>query len=135
IMDTTRIRNRKQVRWTWFLSIVIPLAILVLFNVKIPGVERLWYLPPIYASINATTAVILILAVRQIRRGNQKNHERLMKTAIVLSVLFLTLYLAYHITSDSTPYGGEGFLKYVYYFILITHILLSVAVIPFVLVT
>lgn len=134
-MDTTRIRNRKQVRWTWFLSIVIPLAILVLFNVKIPGVERLWYLPPIYASINATTAVILILAVRQIRRGNQKNHERLMKTAIVLSVLFLTLYLAYHITSDSTPYGGEGFLKYVYYFILITHILLSVAVIPFVLVT
>lgn len=134
-MDTTRIRNRKQVRWTWFLSIVIPLAILVLFNVKIPGVERLWYLPPIYASINAATAVILILAVRQIRRGNQKNHERLMKTAIVLSVLFLTLYLAYHITSDSTPYGGEGFLKYVYYFILITHILLSVAVIPFVLVT
>lgn len=134
-MDTTRIRNRKQVRWTWFLSIVIPLAILVLFNVKIPGVERLWYLPPIYASINATTAVILILAVRQIRRGNQKNHERLMKTAIVLSVLFLTLYLAYHITSDSTPYGGEGFLKYAYYFILITHILLSVAVIPFVLVT
>lgn len=134
-MDTTRIRNRKQVRWTWFLSIVIPLAILVLFNVKIPGVERLWYLPPIYASINATTAVILILAVRQIRRGNQKKHERLMKTAIVLSVLFLTLYLAYHITSDSTPYGGEGFLKYVYYFILITHILLSVAVIPFVLVT
>lgn len=134
-MDTTRIRNRKQVRWTWFLSIVIPLAILVLFNVKIPGVGRLWYLPPIYASINAATAVILILAVRQIRRGNQKKHERLMKTAIVLSVLFLTLYLAYHITSDSTPYGGEGFLKYVYYFILITHILLSVAVIPFVLVT
>jgi len=62
-------------------------------------------------------------------------HERLMKMALVLSVIFLVLYVLYHMTSDSTSYGGEGILKYVYYMFLISHILLSVAVIPFVLIT
>ena len=58
-----------------------------------------------------------------------------MKTAILLSALFLVMYVAYHMTSDSTPYGGEGLLRYVYFFILITHIVLSITVIPFVLIT
>jgi putative membrane protein len=121
--------------WIWILSIAIPLAVAVLFTVKIPGVQRLGFLPPIYASINALTAVILITAVYQIRKGNRKLHERLMKTAIVFSALFLIMYMAYHMTSDSTPFGGEGVIKYVYYFILLTHILLSIIVIPFVLIT
>ena len=54
---------------------------------------------------------------------------------IGLSVLFLVMYVAYHMTSDSVAYGGEGFSRYVYYFILITHVLLSIGVIPFVLIT
>jgi putative membrane protein len=116
--------------WIWILSIVIPLAVAVLFTVRIPGVERLGFLPPIYATINGLTAVILVVAVYQIRKGNRKLHERLMKTAIACSVLFLVMYVAYHMTSDSTPFGGEGFVKYVYYFILLTHILLSIVVIP-----
>lgn len=58
-----------------------------------------------------------------------------MKSAITLSVLFLVMYVAYHMTSESTVYGGEGAIRYVYYFILITHILLSIIVIPFVLIT
>ena len=93
------------------------------------------FLPPIYATINALTAVILIISVIQIKKGNRKNHEFLMKTAILLSLLFLLLYIAYHMTSDSTKYGGDGILKYLYYFILITHIMLSITVIPFVLIT
>lgn len=121
--------------WIWILSIAIPLAVAVLFTVKIPGVERLGFLPPIYASINGLTALLLVVAVYQIRKGNRKLHERLMKTAIACSVLFLGMYMAYHMTSDSTPYGGDGTLKYVYYFILLTHILLSIVVIPFVLIT
>lgn len=131
-MKTTTLKYKG---WIWFLSIVIPLAVLILFRVKIPNVERLWYLPPTYASINAATVIILILAVRQIRKGNRKLHEKLMKTAIAFSVAFLVLYMMYHMTSDSTSYGGEGFLKYVYYFFLLTHIPLSVVIIPFVLVT
>lgn len=130
------IRNsRKQNGWIWFFSITIPVVIAALFTVKIPGVERLGFLPPIYATINGITAILLVIAVYQIRNGNRKTHERLMKTAILCSVVFLVLYMIYHMTSDSTPYEGEGFLKYVYYFVLISHILLSIVVVPFVLIT
>ena len=58
-----------------------------------------------------------------------------MTGSIVLSLLFLLMYVAYHMTSDSTAYGGAGAIRYLYYFILITHILLSIAVIPLVLKT
>lgn len=127
--------NKKQTILIWILSIIIPLAVGALFTVKLPGVDRMGFLPPIYASINAITAIILVVAVVKIRKGKRKPHEKLMKTAIGLSVLFLVLYMIYHMTSDSTPYGGEGLMRYVYYFVLVTHILLSIVVIPFVLIT
>ena len=116
-------------------SIVIPIVVAVLFTIRIPNVAPLDMLPPIYATINGVTAFLLVLAVMQIKRGNRKVHERLMKINIFLSLLFLVMYIAYHITSDPTPYGGEGLIRYVYFFILITHILLSVALIPLVLFT
>lgn len=116
------------------LSIIIPVAVAVLFGVKI-DLELPVFLPPIYATINAITALFLILAVIQIKKGNKEAHEKLMKSAIALSVLFLVLYVLYHMTSNSTAFGGAGIIKYVYYFILVTHILLSIAVIPFVLIT
>ena len=122
-------------KWIVILSILIPLVVVVLFGVKIPNVEPLSFLPPIYASINGLTAVILIVSLWAINRKKIKLHERLMKTAIILSVLFLIMYVAYHMTSDSTKFGGEGIVKYVYYFVLLTHILLSVVIIPFVLIT
>lgn len=116
-------------------SIVIPIVVAALFTVRIPNVAPLDMLPPIYATINGITAILLVIAVLQIKRGNRKVHERLMKINIFLSLLFLVMYIAYHITSESTPYGGDGLIKYVYFFILITHILLSIALIPLVLFT
>jgi len=116
------------------LSILIPVVVAVLFGVKIDA-ELPVFLPPIYASVNAVTALVLILAFMAIRKKNIKLHERLMKFAIILSVVFLVMYVAYHMTSDSTQFEGEGAIKYLYYFILITHILLSIIVIPFVLIT
>jgi len=116
------------------LSILIPVVVAVLFGVKIDA-ELPVFLPPIYASVNAVTALVLILAFMAIRKKNIKLHERLMKFAIILSVVFLVMYVAYHMTSDSTQFEGEGVIKYLYYFILITHILLSIIVIPFVLIT
>ena len=133
-VETKQPKNKYNL-WIWIISIVVPVAVAVLFTVRIPGVERMGFLPPIYAIINALTAVILIISVIQIKKGNRKNHEFLMKTAILLSLLFLLLYIAYHMTSDSTKYGGDGIVKYLYYFILITHIMLSITVIPFVLIT
>ena len=58
-----------------------------------------------------------------------------MKFAIGCSLVFLVLYIAYHMTTDSTKFGGTGSIKYIYYFILLSHIVLSIAVIPLVLIT
>jgi putative membrane protein len=121
------------------LSIIIPLAVAALFGINLRelgfDVKPLTFLPPIYASINALTAVLLVAAVIAIKKGNRKLHEQLNTSAIVCSLLFLVMYIAYHMTSDSTKFGGEGVIRYVYYFILISHIVLSVIVIPFVLLT
>jgi putative membrane protein len=116
------------------LSVVLPLAVAVLFKVKIPGYD-LSFLPPIYAAINGLTAILLVVAVVAIKNQRRKLHENLMKTCIGLSAAFLVMYVLYHMTSDSTPYGGEGPMRIVYYVILISHILLSVAVVPIVLFT
>ena len=133
-MENTKLENRYRI-WTWILSIAIPVSVAVLFRVRIPNVEPLDFLPPIYAGINAATAILLILAVIRIKKGDRFFHEIFMKICIVLSLLFLVMYVAYHMTSDPTPYGGEGTLKYVYYAILVSHIILSITVVPFVLVT
>ena len=116
------------------LSIVIPLAVAALFGIKIRGYD-FSFLPPIYASINALTAVLLVVSYISIKSGNRARHEFLNKTCLVLSGLFLVMYVLYHITSEATLFGGEGLIRYVYFFILITHIVLSVTVIPFVLFT
>ncbi len=129
------VNTKKQNKLIVALSIVIPIAVALLFKIRVPGVERLGFLPPIYATINAITAVLLVLAVIQIKKGNRGLHEKLIKIAMSFSVLFLLLYVAYHATSDATSYGGEGVVKYIYLFILITHIVLSIVVIPFVLFT
>ncbi|WP_339655709.1 DUF420 domain-containing protein [uncultured Maribacter sp.] len=125
--------ERKFNRLIAVVSIVIPVVVTILFMVKIPNVEPLSFLPPIYATINGITAVLLLVAVWAIKNGNEKLHQQLMTTNIFLSLLFLVMYIAYHMTSDSTSYGGEGVIRYVYYFILITHIILSIALIPLVL--
>lgn len=116
------------------LSVAIPLAVAVLFRVRIDGFD-FSFLPPIYASINGLTALLLVIALMAIKKGNRNLHEGLMKTCIGLSAAFLVMYVLYHMTSDSTPYGGTGTLRYVYFFILISHILLSIVVIPLVLFT
>lgn len=131
----SELREKRYKRGITVLSIAIPLVVAALFGVKLPNVEPLSFLPPIYATINGITAVLLIAAVIAIKKGNRSVHERLNTLAIVCSVLFLVMYVAYHMTSDSTEFGGEGAIKYVYFFILITHIVLSIVVIPFVLIT
>ncbi len=132
-------KEKKYNKWIVALSIIIPLAVAALFAVNLRtlgfNVEPFTFLPPIYATVNGLTALVLIFAVVAIKNKNRKLHERLMKFAISLSVAFLVMYIAYHMTSDSTKFGGEGYIKYIYYFILLTHIVLSVIIIPFVLIT
>lgn len=131
--------EKKYNKWIVVLSVAIPLVVALLFGVNLRklgyDVQPLSFLPPIYATINGITAVLLVAAVWAIKNGKRALHENLMKVAIACSVAFLAMYVAYHMTSDSTKFGGEGAIRYIYYFILVTHILLSVIIIPFVLIT
>ena len=117
------------------ISVLILVVVVALRFVRIESIPPLTFLPPIYATINGLTAVILILAYRSILAKNIKRHELLMKISIGLSVVFLVMYVLYHMTTDPTSFGGEGVIKYIYFFILITHVTLSVFIIPMVLVT
>ncbi|PCH50402.1 MAG: hypothetical protein COC22_05875 [Flavobacteriaceae bacterium] len=126
--------TKKYNKWIVILSILIPLAVVILFGVKIDA-ELPVFLPPIYATINALTSVILLAAFWAVKNKKIKLHEKFMKIALLFSALFLVLYVAYHMTSNSTKFGGEGSLKIVYFIILISHIILSIVVIPFVLIT
>ena len=113
-------------------AIVVPLVVAALFKVKITGID-LGFLPRIYAGLNALTAFFLILALLAVKRKNIVQHRFFIRICLLLSILFLLLYIAYHMTSDPTSYGGNY--PVIYYFILISHILLSIAVIPIVLLT
>ena len=139
-MTTTKTKREQNFkRLIIAVSIAIPIVVAGLFGVNLRrmgfDVEPLSFLPPIYATINGCTAVLLILAVRAIKNGNKNLHQKLIQIAMGCSVAFLLMYVAYHMTADSTKFGGEGWIKYAYFFILITHIILSVVVIPFVLFT
>ena len=135
-MENTTITQEKEPyrKLIIAVSIIIPLTVAILFGVKIPGYD-FSFLPPIYATLNGMTAVVLISALIAIKNGKQKVHEWLMKVCMILSALFLVMYVLYHMTSDSTAFGGAGVVRNVYFFILISHILLSVCVIPLVLFT
>lgn len=140
--------EKKYRPWVITASIIIPLVVAALFGVKIEGYD-LTFLPPIYASLNGITAVILVSAILAIKRGNRKLHERLIKFAILCSLLFLVGYIAYHITTTHTLYGDLNHNKIVddnevemyrssrlvYFALLISHIILSIAIIPMVLIT
>lgn len=148
-MNTTSAPNKTNLRkWIIAVSIVIPIAVAALFGIKIEGVD-FSFLPPIYATINGTTAALLVLALIFIKRGKIQLHQKTIQTALGLSVLFLLCYVAYHMTSDSTLYGDldhngnlsakelelVGPTRIAYVILLISHIFLSVAVIPVVLFT
>ena len=100
-------------------SLLIPIVVAILFRVKIDVAYSFDFLPKIYATINGVTTIFLILAYFAIRSKKINLHRKLMKSSIFLSLVFLVMYVVYHMTSDPTPYGGEGFLRPLYFFILI----------------
>lgn len=120
--------------WIKIVSVAIPVVVAILFGVRV-DYDLPVFLPPIYATINAITALLLVLALVAIKAKKIQIHQRLMQSCIVLSLVFLVMYIAYHMTTDPTPFGGEGYMKTLYFFILISHIILSIALIPLVLIS
>lgn len=116
------------------LSIGIPVLVAITFKVHIKGYD-FSFLPPIYATINGMTAVLLLTSYWAIKSKRRFLHETINRFCIMLSASFLLMYVLYHMTSDPTPFGGKGAMRTFYYFVLTTHIALSVAVVPMILFT
>lgn len=119
------------------ISILIPVFIAFLYLIpKASGAaDQYLFLPKTIAIINSITAVVLILSYVAVRRKNYTLHRNLMYTALGLSVAFLICYVTYHSLAESTSFGGEGPIRNVYYFFLISHIFLSAGVVPLVLIS
>lgn len=90
-------------------------------------------LPALNSALNATSAVLLVLGYRAIRKGKYMTHMRYNLTAFLTSSLFLISYVIYHNFHGSTPFPGEGLIRPIYFFILISHIILSALVVPMIL--
>jgi len=133
-------------------SIAIPVA--VAFLILVPQVKvdlgfNTHFLPLFHAILNSSTAILLLASLYFIRNGQVTAHKRANLTAVVLSSIFLISYVIYHSSHVSTFYGdtnhdgvvsadekaAAGPLRYVYYFILSSHIILSAVIIPLVLFT
>ena len=122
-------------KWIVVLSIIIPSSVAILFSIPPIKGYNFSFLPPIYATFNGITAFLLITSFWAIKNKRRALHEALNKTCIGLSSAFLVMYIAYHLTTEPTPFGGQGAIRTIYFVILISHIMLSVVVIPFVLFT
>ena len=117
------------------LSVVIPVAVALLIGIrqKLPLGDWTTALPHVIGALNAATALLMVAAIVAIKQKKVELHRRLMTTAFVLGAIFLVTYIIYHISNPSTSYGGEGAIRYFYYFLLISHVLLSIVVVRFVL--
>ena len=118
-------------------SAVVFIAVVILSRVRLDvdlGFD-VHVFATINAIINSAVSVLLIAGLAAIKSGKQERHRNIMFSAMILSVLFLLSYIAHHLLTDDTRYGGEGLFRYVYYFILVTHIFLAAVILPFILYT
>jgi len=130
----------EKLKYTWLIwvvSLAIPVVVTILYLMPKSNAlsESLDVLPAVNATLNAITSIFLIAGFFFIKAKNKSKHMGSMYAALLLSVLFLISYVAYHATHENTVYGGEGFIRSVYYFILITHIILAAIIVPLVLIT
>ncbi|MGH2562959.1 MAG: DUF420 domain-containing protein [Ginsengibacter sp.] len=145
-------RNDKKAKiFVWAVSIIVFVAVALLTNIKL-NVD-LGFDPHIFATINAVinsiVAILLVAALIAVKNKKFHVHRKIMLTAIVLSILFLVSYICHHLLSGDTKYGDlnhdgmlsvdekslAGTMRYVYYFILATHIPLAGIILPFILFT
>ncbi len=116
-------------------SVIVVLLVVMMRKIKLDVGIDFTFLPPFYSALNALVAFVLILALSAIKKKNVAAHRRYMTVALGLSALFLLCYVLYHITTPETKYCGEGNIRYLYFFLLITHIVLAALLLPFILFT
>jgi len=121
------------------ISIAVPALVIAMLKIAPPTIALgtdLSIFPKFNAIVNSGTTLCLLIGLFLIKNKNSNAHRFAMLTALLLSVLFLLSYVVYHtLNAEDKKFLGQGFIRYIYFFILITHILLSTIVLPFVLKT
>ncbi len=128
-------KNEKNEKLVNLLSAAIPLAVAVLIGVRTKIDLGAWtkILPHVIGVLNTTTSITLIVGYIFIKNNNIKWHQKMMSVSFIQGASFLVLYILYHISNPSTPFEGDGIIRPIYYFLLVSHILLSIGVVWFVL--
>lgn len=131
-------KNDKQTRWLIsIVSVTVFTAVVLLsrFKLSVTVGFNVHLFATINACINAIVSTLLIAALIAVKRKKYALHKNIMLTAIVLSSLFLISYICHHLLAGETKFGGGNTLRYIYYFILGTHIILAAIILPFILFT
>lgn len=122
------------------ISVVVFLVVVLLqskvfdiFTDKLSIPSWVFFLPALNAIINGTCSILLLISLYFIRQGNIEVHKTINIITFILSSLFLISYIIFHATGIKTTYGGAGNIRSLYYFILVTHIILAAVVLPLVL--
>lgn len=118
-------------------SVIVFLAVVVLGRVKLDvqlGFDEHIF-AKINAAINSAVSVLLLAGLLAVKNKYYLLHKRIMLSAITLSCIFLVSYICHHLFAGETKFGGEGVVRYIYYFILGTHIVLAAVILPFILFT
>ena len=138
MLEPILVKNDKRAKLVIFsLSIIVFVAVVILSRVQVPvgGDFDVHIFAKINAIINSIVSVLLVAGLITVKNRNYKLHKNIMLAAMVLSALFLVSYIAHHLLAGDTKYGGEGAIRYIYFIILITHILLAAIILPFILYT
>jgi len=137
LTPTFKKNDQKAKLFIYAVSIIVFAAVVILSKVKLQ--LDLPFNPHVFATvsagINSIVAVLLVVGLLTAKQKKYDVHKKIMITAIILSVLFLLSYIAHHLLTDETKFGGEGMIKTVYYVILLTHIPLAGIILPFILFT
>ena len=138
MLEPILIKNDRRARLLIIVvSVVIFAAIALLGRVELPvgGAFDVHIFAKFNAIINSLVSLLLVAGLIAIRQRKFQTHKRIMIAAIALSVLFLLSYICHHLFAGDTKFGGVGSIRYVYFFILITHIILAATILPFILFT
>ena len=138
MLDPILVKNDRRARLLIILaSVIVFSAVVVLGRVQVPMSQDfdVHIFAKFNAVINSLVSILLIAGLIAVRRGFYVVHKRIMLSAMVLSVLFLVSYICHHLFAGDTSFGGTGSIRYFYYVILITHIVLAAIILPFILFT
>jgi putative membrane protein len=128
-------KDKKYSKVINVVAVAIPLVVAVMLGIrqKVDLGEWTKVLPHVNGVLNSLTSLTLLTGFYYIRQKNIGAHRFMMLLSFVLGSLFLVSYVLYHLSNESTPFGGQGFVRPIYYFLLISHIVLSIGVVWFVL--